>query len=165
MADTDVRTSPPGRREQDPGVAARRRRSRRTRTYIATGVIVIALGWVGIGALRSNLVYYRTPTELLRLGSSGVGQQIRLGGLVEPGSVCTRGTLVRFVLTDLKSNVTVSTSRAVPQLFAEGRGVIAEGSYGADRVFHADDVLVKHNDAYSPPTTGVIPRATTPACG
>ena len=61
------------------------------------------------------------------------------------------GRTVRFVLTDLTSNVTVETSSGVPQLFAGGKGVIAEGAYGSDRVFHADDVLVKHNDAYAPP--------------
>ena len=58
---------------------------------------------------------------------------------VEAPRKLARGGSVRFVLTDLASNVTVETSRAVPQLFAEGKGVIAEGVYGADRVFHADE--------------------------
>jgi cytochrome c-type biogenesis protein CcmE len=128
-------------------------------------VIVAALAWVAVSALRSNLVYYKTPTELLRMGSSGVGQQIRLGGVVEPGSLCARGNAIRFILTDLHSSVTVATSRGVPQLFAEGRGVIAEGAYGRDRVFRASDVLVKHNDSYSPPVSGPVPHAATPACG
>jgi cytochrome c-type biogenesis protein CcmE len=95
---------------------------------------------------------------------AGFGERIRLGGVVEPGSVCARGTIVRFVLTDLHEEVTVATSRAVPQLFAEGRGVIAEGTYGPDRVFHADDVLVKHNDSYAPPVRGAVPHAAEAAC-
>ena len=177
MADTGLRSDGPPAAAPDaidaaatPGshpsaAAASRRRSKRTRTIVAAAVIVAALAWVAVSALRSNLVYYKTPTELLNLGSNGVGQQIRLGGVVEPGSLCARGNALWFILTDLRSSVTVATSRGVPQLFAEGRGVIAEGAYGRDRVFHASDVLVKHNDSYSPPVSGPIPHAATPACG
>ncbi len=158
-------STPPAPTDAGPSASVARRRSRRTRTVVAAGVIVAALAWIAVSALRSNLVYYKTPTELLRLGPSGTGQQIRLGGVVEPGSLCTRGTAIRFILTDLRSSVTVATSRGVPQLFAEGRGVIAEGAYGRDHVFHASDVLVKHNDSYAPPATGPIPHAAAPACG
>ncbi len=167
MAETEIRrsSSPPGERDVRTGPPPRRRTRPRARTFVALGVIAIALAWVAVSALRSNLVYYRTPSEILRLGPAGIGERIRLGGLVEPGSLCARGDAVRFVLTDLHAHLTVVTSRGVPQLFAEGRGVIAEGALGADRVFHADDVLVKHNDAYAPPTTGPIPHAASPACG
>ena len=124
-----------------------------------------ALAWVAVGALRSNLQYYKTPTEVLHQGGTAFGERIRLGGVVEPGSVCARGTTVRFVLTDLTTSMTVVTSSGVPQLFGGGRGVVAEGSYTRDRLFHADDILVKHDDAYAPPKDGPIPRAATPACG
>ena len=94
-----------------------------------------------------------------------MGEFLRLGGLVEPGSVCARGGTVRFVITDLTTNMTVVTSAAVPQLFGEGKGVIAEGEYAPSGVFRADDILVKHDDSYAPPKTGAIPHAATPACG
>jgi cytochrome c-type biogenesis protein CcmE len=131
---------------------------------VALIVMAGALAWVAVGALRSNLEYYKTPTEVLHLGTAAFGDRIRLGGLAEPGSVCARGQTVRFVLTDITTSIRVVTSKGVPQLFAGGRGVIAEGVYGRDRVFHADDILVKHDDAYAPPKTGPIPHAATPAC-
>jgi cytochrome c-type biogenesis protein CcmE len=132
---------------------------------VALAVIVVALAWIVFAALRNNLAYYRTPSDVLRQGSDAVGRTTRLGGVVEPGSLCARGTTVRFVVTDLRTNVTVVTSSAVPQLFGEGRGIVAEGRLGADHVFHADQILVKHNDVYTPPKTGPIPRAAAPACG
>jgi cytochrome c-type biogenesis protein CcmE len=138
---------------------------RRPRVIVALAVIVGALAWIVFAALRNNLAYYRTPSDIARQGSAAVGESTRLGGLVEPGSVCARGRTVRFVVTDLRTNLTVVTSSAVPQLFAEGRGIVAEGSMGVDRVFHADDILVKHSDVYTPPKTGPIPQAPTPACG
>ena len=104
-------------------------------------------------------------SKIVREGSVAIGQRVRLGGLVEPGSVCARGRTVRFVITDLTTNMTVVTSVGVPQLFGEGKGVIAEGAYAPDHVFHADDILVKHDDSYAPPKVGAIPRAATPACG
>lgn len=165
MPETELRSTRAGPSSPEPSPPeAPRGRNRRTRVIVALVVMAGALAWVGASSLRSNLQYYKTPTEVLRLGSDAVGDRVRLGGLVEPGSVCAQGRTVRFVLTDLTSNVTVETSSGVPQLFAGGKGVIAEGAYGPDRVFHADDVLVKHNDAYAPPKTGPIPHAATPAC-
>jgi cytochrome c-type biogenesis protein CcmE len=135
------------------------------RIVVATLVIAGALAWVAVGALRSNLEYYKTPTEVLHLGGAAFGERIRLGGVVEPGSVCARGPDLRFVLTDLTTSMTVVTSSGVPQLFGGGRGVVAEGAYARDGVFHADDILVKHDDAYAPPKNGPVPVAATPACG
>jgi cytochrome c-type biogenesis protein CcmE len=132
---------------------------------VALAVVAAALAWIVFAALQNNLAYYRTPSDVVRQGTSVVGTSTRLGGLVEPGSLCAQGRTVRFVVTDLRTNVTVVTSSAVPQLFAEGRGIVAEGRMGADRVFHADDILVKHSDVYTPPKTGPIPHASAPACG
>jgi cytochrome c-type biogenesis protein CcmE len=147
------------------GTSGARRGFLRPRVVVAVAVIVGALGWIVFAALRSNLAYYRTPTDVAGEGSAAVGQSIRLGGLVQPGSLCAQGRTVRFVVTDLRTELGVVTSSAVPQLFAEGRGIVAEGRLEGDGLFHADDILVKHNDVYTPPRTGPIPHAAAPACG
>ena len=163
MAGIEVRTATPDPPSPVPAPGPARPR-RRVRIVVALLVIGGALAWVAIGALRSNLEYYKTPTEVLHQGGAAFGQRIRLGGVVELGSVCARGATVRFVLTDLTTSVTVVTSSGVPQLFGGGRGVVAEGAYARDRLFHADDILVKHDDSYAPPKNGPVPRAATPAC-
>ncbi|HYT80604.1 MAG TPA: cytochrome c maturation protein CcmE [Actinomycetota bacterium] len=129
------------------------------RLLIAAVLIAGSLGWVAYKGLRGNLVYYRTPTEILHQGRSAVGERVRLGGLVMPGSVERAGTTVRFVVTDETTRMTVIDSEGVPALFRGGKGVVLEGYYGADGAFHADTVLVKHNDRYSPPRPGETPHS------
>jgi cytochrome c-type biogenesis protein CcmE len=106
-----------------------------------------------------NLVYYRTPTEILQQGRSAVGERVRLGGLVMPGTVQRTGTTVHFIVTDQTSRMTVIDTEGVPALFRGGKGVVVEGYYGADGAFHADTVLVKHSDRYSPPKLGETPHS------
>lgn len=129
------------------------------RLLVAAVFVAGGLGWVAYSGLKGNLVYYRTPTEILRQGQSAVGERIRLGGLVLPGSIRRNGTVVRFVVTDETTRMTVIDTEGVPSLFREGRGVVLEGYYGADGAFHADSVLVKHNDRYSPPRPGETPHS------
>lgn len=127
---------------------------------IIAGVLVAgSLGWVAYEGLKGNLVYYRTPTEILNQGESAVGERVRLGGLVMPGSVRRSGATVRFVVTDETTRMTVIDSGGVPTLFGDGKGVVLEGYYGADGVFHADTVLVKHSDRYTPPEPGQTPTS------
>lgn len=139
-------------------LAARRRRFR-LRVGVASVLVVAALGWVSFRGLQGSLVYYKTPTELLRAGPSGTGQRVRMGGLVVPGSVQEQGHTVRFLVTDETSRMTVICTAGVPALFSDGKGVVVEGYVGADGAFHADDVLVKHNDDYTPPPPGVTPHS------
>src|SRR5205823_3991847 len=122
-------------------------------------VIAGALGWVLVHGLASNLVYYKTPTEIARQGSSIVGERVRMGGVVEPCSVQTFAHSIRFVMTDGRTQMPVVTSAGVPADFRGGSGAVAEGSYGSDHVFRADDVLVKHDDSYTPPANVTIPSA------
>ena len=136
-----------------------RRRGTRTRVIVALAVIAGGLIWVVAAGLRNNLVYYRTPTEVLQQGTSAYGERTRLGGYVEPGSVERNGSPIRFVVTDGTTRMTVIDTGSVPALFQAGRGVIVEGEYGQDGAFHADTVLVKHNDRYEPPTPGETPTA------
>lgn len=130
---------------------------KRGRLVVAAVLVAGSLGWVAYEGLKGNLVYYRTPTEILNQGDSAVGERVRLGGLVIPGSVRRSGATVRFVVTDETTRMTVIDTGGVPSLFREGRGVVLEGFYGADGAFHADTVLVKHGDSYTPPKPGQTP--------
>lgn len=124
---------------------------------MALGVIVAGVGWVGWKGLTDNLVYYKTPTELLSEGAAAVDQRVRLGGLVDPGSLRRDEAGIRFILTDGTTRITVVDTAGVPSLFREGKGVVVEGVYGSDGAFHADTVLVKHGDDYRPPKEGETP--------
>jgi cytochrome c-type biogenesis protein CcmE len=126
---------------------------------IAAALVAGSLGWVAYKGLQGNLVYFRTPTEILQQGQSAVGERVRLGGLVMPGSVRRSGQTIRFVVTDETTRMTVIDTEGVPALFRDGKGVVVEGYYGADGAFHADTVLVKHSDRYSPPGPGETPHS------
>jgi cytochrome c-type biogenesis protein CcmE len=130
---------------------------KRGRVILALALIVGSLGWVAFKGLTNNLVYFVTPTELLTRGT--VGERVRLGGLVDPGSVRHSGQTIQFVVTDGSTRMTVLDSGGVPSLFREGQGVVIEGVYGADGAFHADTVLVKHNGVYRPPAPGQTPHS------
>jgi len=131
----------------------------RGRVVIVLAVVTGTLIWVATKGLSGNLIYYQTPTEVLHAGSSIVGERTRVGGYVVPGSVQASGAIVRFVVTDGTTRLSVINTGAVPALFSDGRGVVLEGTYGADGVFHSDTLLVKHNGLYTPPAPGVTPSS------
>jgi cytochrome c-type biogenesis protein CcmE len=131
----------------------------RRRVIVVLVLVAGSLAWVAAKGLSSNLVYYQTPTELLNQGRSAVGQRVRLGGLVLPGTVQTVGHTVQFVVTDDTNRLTVIDTGGVPSLFRTGAGVVVEGTMGADGAFHADTVLVKHADTYTPPRPGETPTS------
>jgi cytochrome c-type biogenesis protein CcmE len=105
-----------------------------------------------LSAFRKNLVFFFTPTQVLA-GEAPRGQSLRIGGLVENGTLQRQadGVTVSFVVTDLAHKVTVSYRGILPDLFKEGKGVVAQGRLGADHVFVADQVLAKHDENYMPP--------------
>ncbi|KGF79589.1 cytochrome C biogenesis protein CcmE [Massilia sp. JS1662] len=105
-----------------------------------------------LSAFRKNLVFFFTPTQVLA-GEAPRGQSLRIGGLVENGTLQRRadGVTVSFVVTDLTHKVTVNYRGILPDLFKEGKGVVAQGRLGADHVFIADQVLAKHDENYMPP--------------
>ena len=124
---------------------------------VALALIAGSLGWVAFKGLTNNLVYFVTPTELLTRGVAG--DRVRLGGLVDPGSVRHQGRTIRFVVTDGSTRMSVVDTGGVPSLFREGQGVVVEGVYGSDGAFHADTVLVRHNGVYRPPAPGQTPHS------
>lgn len=122
------------------------------------GIVLVGLAALGVAtylvlnALEGNLSYFFSPTEVVE-GKAPDNHIFRLGGLVEAGSVQREeGDLtVNFVVTDMAQRVTVAYSGILPDLFAEGQGVIAQGRLGPDNVFVADEVLAKHDETYMPP--------------
>jgi cytochrome c-type biogenesis protein CcmE len=132
---------------------------KRGRVVFVVVAVGASLGWVAFNGLRGNLVYYKTPTEILQQGATAIGERVRLGGLVQPGSVQRTVSTVSFIVTDGSTRMTVVDTAGVPSLFRDGKGVVVEGFYGDDGAFHADTVLVKHSDDYRPPAPGETPHS------
>jgi cytochrome c-type biogenesis protein CcmE len=126
------------------------------RLILCLGVVVAALGWVAVRGLSGSLVYYLTPTDVLN-HQAGVGQLVRLGGYVVPGSVGHAGPALTFTITDGTRTMSVVSTGAVPELFKAGQGVVLEGAMAADGRFHSDTLLIKHNGDYRPPASGRLP--------
>jgi cytochrome c-type biogenesis protein CcmE len=119
-------------------------------------LLVASLATLGVAAtlvltaLRDNIVFFYSPSQLAEK-KPAPDRRLRIGGLVEQGSVQKDGAVVRFKVTDLKESVPVVYRGLLPDLFREGQGVIAEGSLGADGIFAAREVLAKHDENYMPP--------------
>ncbi|MDQ1760668.1 cytochrome c maturation protein CcmE [Achromobacter xylosoxidans] len=105
-----------------------------------------------LNAFQSNLVFFYTPTQVSN-NEAPAGRAFRVGGMVEGGSVQrTPGSLtVRFVVTDTVHTVRVAYEGILPDLFSEGKGVVAQGRLDGDGLFRADEVLAKHDENYMPP--------------
>ena len=121
--------------------------------WIAAGIAVlgIAVGLV-LNAFQSNLVFFFTPTQVAQK-EAPQGRPFRIGGLVEEGSLkrIPNTVDVTFVVTDTAQRVPVIYSGLLPDLFKEGKGVVAQGSLGPDGRFQATEVLAKHDENYMPP--------------
>jgi cytochrome c-type biogenesis protein CcmE len=105
-----------------------------------------------LNALKSNVSLYFTPTQVFNK-EAPQGRSFRIGGLVEVGSVVREkdGLSVKFRITDTHQSLSVSYKGILPDLFKEGKGVVAQGKMEADGVMHADEVLAKHDENYMPP--------------
>ena len=118
---------------------------------IAGGLAVLgAAAALVLTAFQENLVFFFTPTQVAAK-EAPTGRTFRIGGMVEKGSVKREGVEVRFVVTDTAKSVPVVYSGALPDLFREGKGVVAQGQLGPDGVFRAREVLAKHDENYMPP--------------
>jgi cytochrome c-type biogenesis protein CcmE len=105
-----------------------------------------------LAAFRQNLVFFFTPSQVAA-NEAPMGKTFRIGGMVETGSVKRQadGLTVRFMVTDTAKSIPVVYRGALPDLFREGKGVVAQGRVGADGVFMASEVLAKHDENYMPP--------------
>ncbi len=129
---------------------------RKRRRLLAVATLLIAGGvmaYLAFGGIGENLVYSWSPTELREAGPRAVGATVRLGGLVEPGSIKRQedGLTMRFTVTDGKQSVPVVAQTVPPAMVREGIGVVVEGTMSHDGHFETSRLMVKHDNEYRAP--------------
>jgi cytochrome c-type biogenesis protein CcmE len=107
--------------------------------------------YIVLKSVEENVVYFFSPTEIYNNANISLEKKIRVGGLVKTNSIKKKNTLVNFVITDLKNEIVVTYNGILPNLFAEGKGVVAEGKLKDKKYFIADKILAKHDENYMPP--------------
>ena len=110
-----------------------------------TGVILI------LSALNKNILYFNSPTDIKINQDIDFNEKIRVGGMVKKNTLKIKDQEIRFIITDFKNEIKVSFKGTIPNLFAEGKGVVAEGKLQDRKFFIADRILAKHDENYMPP--------------
>jgi cytochrome c-type biogenesis protein CcmE len=119
--------------------------------FIAAGLAALALATAFVlNAFRSNLVFFFTPTQVAQ-GEAPLYRVFRVGGLVKEGSLRRNSPVIEFVITDTAKDIVVHYSGLLPDLFQEGKGVVAQGRLDERGQFTASEVLAKHDENYMPP--------------
>ena len=116
--------------------------------------IISLIIFIILKSLEENVVYFFSPSEIYDKPNISLNKKIRIGGLVKEDSIIKDQTSIKFIITDLKKEIIVSYSGLVPNLFSEGKGVIAEGELKDKKYFVADKILAKHDENYMPPEVG-----------
>ena len=120
--------------------------------FLILSLISVAIViFVALRSLEENVVYFFSPTEIYNKTNISFNEKIRVGGLVKMNSISKNETSINFVITDLKKEIVVSYNGLVPNLFSEGKGVVAEGKLRDKKYFIADKILAKHDENYMPP--------------
>ena len=112
--------------------------------------LVIAVFFI-LRSLTSNILYFKSPTDIQLSQDIIFSKKIRVGGMVKKNSININNKEIKFIITDLKNELVVSYSGTVPNLFSEGKGVVAEGRLQDKNFFIADRILAKHDEKYMPP--------------
>ena len=115
---------------------------------LVSAVLVV---FIVLKSLEENVVYFLSPTEIYNKTNISFDKKIRVGGLVKMNSISKNETSINFIITDLKKEIVVSYNGLVPNLFSEGKGVVAEGKLKDKKYFVADKILAKHDENYMPP--------------
>ena len=118
---------------------------------ITSLVFVVIVIFIIFKSLEKNIVYFFSPTDISNESNISSNEKIRIGGLVKEGSVNKNETTINFIITDLKNEIIVTYKGMVPNLFSEGKGVIAEGHLKDKKYFIANKILAKHDENYMPP--------------
>ena len=117
--------------------------------------VLLSISVIGIylilKSLSSNILYFKSPTEIKISQDTNFQRKIRVGGMVKKGSLIIKNEEIVFVITDFKNELKVSYSGTVPNLFSEEKGVVAEGNLQDKKFFIADRILAKHDENYMPP--------------
>jgi len=114
-------------------------------------LLVTSIIFLVLKSLEDNVVYFFSPTEINNKSNISLNKKIRVGGLVKEGSTKNKEESISFIITDLKNEVIVSFTGIVPNLFSEGKGVVAEGKLRDKKYFIASKILAKHDENYMPP--------------
>jgi cytochrome c-type biogenesis protein CcmE len=127
-------------------------RKRRLMAVLVILVVLAVAAVISVWSLQQNLLYFQSPSQVMAQAFPA-GRDFRLGGLVKAGSVSRGGDglVVSFMVTDGKAEIPVEFEGILPDLFQEGKGVIAIGALSDAGTFHAHDVLAKHDENYMPP--------------
>ena len=112
---------------------------------------VVAIGFFVLKSLNENVVYFFSPTEIYDKPNISLNKKIRIGGLVKENSLDKSQKSIKFIITDLKNEIIVVYNGPVPNLFSEGKGVVAEGKLKDKKYFVADKIMAKHDENYMPP--------------
>jgi len=125
----------------------------KNRILFLTFVFVLSLTVVFfiIKSLNQNILYFSTPTEIKQKENITIQKSMRVGGMVKKNSIIITKKNIQFIVTDFENEVLVSYAGTVPNLFAEGKGVVAEGKLNDNFFFIADRILAKHDEKYMPP--------------
>jgi len=115
--------------------------------FIIFGLVIFFI----FKSLEDNLVYFFSPTEIHNKMDISYKEKIRVGGLVKENSINKDGTSINFIITDLKNEIIVLYSGSIPNLFSEGKGVVAEGKLKDKKLLIADKIIAKHDENYMPP--------------
>ncbi len=138
--------------------------SKKTQTRIVLALILlvasIVVVFIVLKSLEENVVYFFSPTELYNKEDIPLDKKIRVGGLVKDGSIIKNQTSINFIVTDLNNEIIVSYKGSLPNLFSEGKGVVAEGKLKDKKYFIADKILAKHDENYMPPEVSKILKKT-----
>ena len=120
--------------------------------FLAVSLILAAIViFIVLRSLEENVVYFFSPSEIYNKTDISFDKKIRIGGLVKTNSINKNETSINFIITDLKKEIFVSYRGLVPNLFSEGKGVVAEGKLKDKKYFVADKILAKHDENYMPP--------------
>ena len=104
-----------------------------------------------LNSLKKNILYFSSPTEIKQREDIPFGKAMRVGGMVKKGSITINQKNIQFTVTDFENEILISYSGSVPNLFAEGKGVVAEGKLSDKNFFIASRILAKHDENYMPP--------------
>ena len=134
----------------------------RSRIFLTTFLLMssIVVVFVVLKSLEENVVYFFSPTEIYNKEDISFNKKIRVGGLVKDGSIINNQTSINFIVTDLNKEIIVSYKGSLPNLFSEGKGVVAEGKLKDKKYFIADKILAKHDENYMPPEVSKILKKT-----
>ena len=111
----------------------------------------ITLTFFILKTLNSNMLYFKTPSDIVMDEEIKIGKLFRLGGMVKKDSIISTNDEIKFIVTDQVNEIIVSFNGSVPNLFAEGKGVVAEGKLNDKKFFIAKRILAKHDENYMPP--------------